>query len=184
LPAYGDDEVLFMATLMNVRKPRYVFEWGTNVGASARIFYEAAVLLEIPCEVHTIELPMELSHLDVDHPGERIGIYLPDDDGHKTVKMCSWWGDGVTMAMELHDSVRPEPTLFYVDGDHRFESVMRELRLIRHKAPTTPILMHDTIHLPDVAKAIETFSREYPGLYRYEQLESQAGMMALWPLGA
>jgi hypothetical protein len=54
-------------------------------------------------------------------------------------------GDGVSVALEqwarLGSPARP---LFFVDGDHSYESVLRELRKIFDAIPDASALAHDT----------------------------------------
>ena len=47
-------------------KPNVIFEWGTNIGKSARIFYETGKQFDIPLEIHSIDLPDDLDHQE--HP--------------------------------------------------------------------------------------------------------------------
>ena len=38
-------------------QPTHIFEWGTNIGKSARIFYETTNSFKIDAEIHSIDLP-------------------------------------------------------------------------------------------------------------------------------
>jgi hypothetical protein len=174
LPAYGDDEVLFMAKTMRDLRPGVVFEWGTNVGASARIFREAASVLGFSCEVHTFELPAELAALDRDHPGERLGLHSGGVPG-----IWHHFGDGLYSALLLHARIRPSRALFYLDGCHKAGVVLHELESIASAAPEAVILVHDTVELTGMA--ITLFRARSETIYTCETLESQAGMARLWP---
>lgn len=173
LPGYGEDEVLFMAETMERLRPTHVFEWGTNRGSSARIFYEAAQILDLGSEIHTAELPAELAHRDRDHPGEQIGLYIQD------VPVLRHLGDGLEISLGLYGGLRPERALFYLDGCHDYGEVLTELRSLCSSAPRAVLLLHDTRHLPSVATALARFRPER--FYEIENLASQAGMTALWP---
>lgn len=174
VPAYGDDEVTFLANVLARHRPQVVFDWGTNVGASARIFYEAAQILGYPCVVHTIELPDSEAHLDRDHPGERYGQWLVD------IPVCCWRGDALEVALKLLWYVDESLTkmLFFLDGAHDHDSVMRELRVIAAYEPEAVMVVHDTETL--TGATVREFANQHP-IYRVETLRSHAGMMALWP---
>lgn len=176
LPAYGDEEVIFAAKVMERLRPTHVFEWGTNVGASARLFYETAQDLGFHCEVHTVELPIELAYLDRDHPGEnRYGLWIQGLPIHGHL------GDGLIESLRLYKETKPERALFFVDGCHEYKHVLNEFRSIAKAAPSAVILAHDTRHLAGPAKAVKTFLKDAPRRYLREVCKSDAGMTALWP---
>ncbi len=175
IPGYGSDEVRFLARALSRAWPSAVFEWGTNRGSSARIFYEASVILDLRCEVFTVELPLELAYLDRDHPGEQSGLHL------RGTPVWRSFGDGADVSLRCYRRLRPERALFYVDGDHRREQVERELSAVAAAAPSTPLVLHDSRHLPEVADAISYFLELRPRRYEREDLASDAGMTALWP---
>lgn len=174
VPAYGDDEVLFLANVLVRHRPQAVFDWGTNVGASARIFYEAAQLLGYPCVVHTIELPDDEAHRDRDHPGERYGQWLVD------VPVCCWRGDALDVALQLLRYADPSliRLLFFLDGAHDRDSVTREMKGIAYYEPEAVMVVHDTETL--TGDTVREFASQHP-TYRVETVRSHAGMMALWP---
>lgn len=173
IPGYGEDEVLFMAETMARLWPTHVFEWGTNRGSSARIFHEARVLIGIDCEIHTVELPLELAHLDRDHPGQASGLFIED------IPVSQYLGDGLEVSLRLYAEAEPERALFYLDGCHRYKQVLVELRTLSTAVPEAVLLLHDTGHLPEVARALADFRPERH--YEQEHLASQAGMTSLWP---
>ncbi len=174
LPAYGDDEVLFMASAMSRHRPTHVFEWGTNVGASARLFHEAAGVLGFACEVHTTELPDELAHLDRDHPGHRYGQWI---DG---LPIVAHRGDGLAESLHARDRIRPERSLFFLDGCHDYLVVLDELETVSAADPDAVILVHDTAWRESGA-AVDAFLLANGGRYEREDVASTAGMVALWP---
>jgi hypothetical protein len=175
IPGYGDDEVGFLLYCVGRANPTHVFEWGTNRGSSARIFYEAGVARGIPLVVHSTELRLEEAFRDRDHPGEAVGLFVRD------LPVVLHEGDGLLTTLDLVDELRPERPLFFLDGYHSYDQVRLELRSLAPFA--APIVLHDSVHLTGVRDAIETFARvdELGKFYEREDLASQAGMTALWP---
>ena len=54
-------------------------------------------------------------------------------------------GDGVSVALEQWERLgRPARPLFFVDGDHSYESVLRELEQIFNASSDASVLAHDT----------------------------------------
>ncbi len=69
LPIVGNrpfplDELMLMSSAVVSLKPQYIFEWGTHIGKSARIFYETTKTFNIPCQVHSIDLPDSVEHVE------------------------------------------------------------------------------------------------------------------------
>lgn len=176
IPGYGDDEIRLIADTLERFRPEYVFEWGTNVGASARIFYEIGSQF-LTLRVVTVEHPDPATH---DHPGGRYGLWCEGFEPH--IQMVK--GDGVTVALELYQLAgEPEKTLFFLDGDHSYDAVTRELELIAENAPLAVILVHDTSHpIEDTETAVEDWLTSHD--YHADWLHSQAGMVRLWPAPA
>jgi hypothetical protein len=54
------------------------------------------------------------------------------------------FGDGLAVARSVLAESRPDLPLFFVDGDHSFESVHKELKGIKEVAPRAVVLAHDT----------------------------------------
>lgn len=181
IPGYGDDEVCFMAETVERYRPSHVFEWGTNRGSSARIWFECARLLKLDCEVHTIELPIWLAHLSPEHPGVDWAEQIRDAPEVQTHR-----GEGAFVAVSLCLEIEAPRPLFFVDGDHSFEAVRRELAMIGHSAPKAVIVLHDTNHVEGFgptgpAAAVNEYLRERSHGIDIEVLASQAGMTRLWP---
>lgn len=185
VPGYGADEVAFLASILLRSRPTHVFEWGTNRGSSARIFAEACGPIEeqrlgLHYAVHTVELPIEEASRSPEHPGSDLGIHLAGIAGTSPIRFHQ--GDGLETTLRLADELAPERTLVFVDGDHSFATVDRELRSLATALPEALIVLHDTRHLDSVARAINEFAwTPLGGRYRREDLASQAGMTALWP---
>ena len=137
---YPLDELLLMAAALCRLKPTHIFEWGTHVGKSARIFFETSKVFGIATEIHSIDLPDASEHSE--HPGRKRGLLvknIPEVSLHQ--------GDGLEESMkicrQLPEDIRP---LFFLDGDHEYASVKRELVAIMTTLPRAAILVHDTFY--------------------------------------
>ena len=133
-------EMMLMVAAVCRTRPPQIFEWGTHIGKSARIFYECAVHYHIESTIHSTDLPGEIDH--VEHPhGERGKLVR----GLSHVNLHQ--GDGVDTSLEIWRSEgrRPRP-LFFVDGDHQHASVLRELTVIAQEVPDASVLLHDSFY--------------------------------------
>lgn len=134
------NELMLLAGTVCRFKPSVIFDWGTHIGVSARVFRETIVGFKIPCEIHSIDLPDKEEH--VEHPKNERGRLVK---GLKEVTLHQ--GDGVSVALELCEEMKPAGNvLFYVDGDHSHASVTRELGTILNKRPEAIVLLHDTFY--------------------------------------
>jgi hypothetical protein len=134
-----DEQMLLVAAVCRF-KPDYIFEWGTNVGKSARIFYEISKNFKIPIKIHSIDLPDEVEHIE--HPHNKRGIFVK---GLKEVSLHL--GDGLDISSEIITQIPPTSTLmFFLDGDHNYESVFRELSWIMNNNPDSYIFIHDSFY--------------------------------------
>lgn len=127
---------LMVATVCRF-KPQLIFDWGTHVGKSARVFRETIVAFGIPAHIHSVDLPDDVAH--VEHPQNERGKLVR---GLREVTLHQ--GDGVATALDILAKTPGQRALFYVDGDHSYESVKREFGLILEKAPQAIVLLHDT----------------------------------------
>ncbi len=133
-------ELCLLSSTVCYFKPTHIFEWGTNIGKSARVFYETAKYFNIPIEIHSIDLPDNLSH--VEHPGSNRGKLVR---GLKNVTLHQ--GDGLDKSLEIIKDIKGDfIPLFFIDGDHSYESVKRELSGIMSSVPNALILIHDTFY--------------------------------------
>jgi hypothetical protein len=133
-------ELMLMAGAVCRYQPPIVFEWGTHIGKSARIFHETLTHYSIKSVIHSIDLPDDASH--VEHPGAARGQLVQGLPG-----ITLHQGDGVNTALQLWENHgKPERCLFFVDGDHEYESVKRELHLILATVSRPVILAHDTFY--------------------------------------
>jgi len=169
--------MLMVATVCRLR-PREIFEWGTNVGTSARVFYETTKHYRLDTEVHSVDLPDEVGH--VEHPRSQRGRLvrgLPNVHLHQ--------GDGMTVSLDIwRREGRKAGSLFLLDGDHRYESVLRELGSISREVPDGAVLVHDAFYQSKESgynvgpyEAIEKVIADMPGHYR--KLHSGLGLPGL-----
>ena len=132
------NELVLMVAAVCRLKPDRIYEWGTHLGKSARIFYETTRQFGLETEIHSVDLPDEVSHQE--HPGDQRGLFVK---GLKGVHLHQ--GDGLSVCLNMHaQAPTPKHTLIFLDGDHRYDSVRRELAGIMRAIPTAHILLHDT----------------------------------------
>lgn len=132
---YPLDELMLITGTVCRFKPTHIFEWGTHLGKSARIFYEITKSFHINSEIHSIELCSEIFK----------GLYI------KNIKDINLHqGDGLDVSISLYKNIKAlDKTirpLFFLDGDHKFRSVKRELMEITKSVPNAWILVHDTFY--------------------------------------
>jgi len=154
-------------------EPTHIFEWGTHFGKSARIFYETAKYFDIPTEIHSIDLPEEVER--VEHPHSSRGKFV---QGKKGVFLHL--GDGLDTALKIYKTIPAQSTiLFFVDGDHSYQSVQRELAGIIANVPKPKILVHDTFYQsPDSGYNIGPFKavQEIVASGKFTVLETKTGL--------
>lgn len=133
------DELMLMATAVTYFKPNYIFEWGTHVGKSARVFYETIKAFDINSHIHSIDLPDDVVHIE--HPKHQRGEMVK---GLKEITL--YQGDGIAKAMEIYKTLKDNPSvLFFVDGDHSYDSVKKEFSMILKEVKNPVVLLHDTL---------------------------------------
>lgn len=135
---YPLNELMLMAGAVCRFQPTHVFEWGTNIGASSRVFYESAKHFKIPLEIHSTDLPSEIGHIE--HPGSHRGRLVKGKKG-----VFLHLGDGLETSLAIYRTLPKNcRVLFFVDGDHSYESVRRELEAIVTNVTEPKVLLHDT----------------------------------------
>jgi cephalosporin hydroxylase len=133
-------ELMLMSAAVCRFKPALIFEWGTNIGKSARIFYEIAQAFRIDAQIHSIDLPDDVFHSE--HPKKDRGKMVRGI-GRVTLHQA----DGLERSLEIWREKQPKGrVLFFVDGDHSYESVKKELETILTSIPTAAVLLHDTFY--------------------------------------
>lgn len=164
---YPINELSIMAAAVCRLQPSYIFEWGTHVGKSARIFYETCTYFNIKTVIHSIDLPDNVEHLE--HPKNQRGKFVENLD-----RIILHQGDGLTTALEICKQNRiNKKVLFFLDGDHEYQSVKRELMGIMKNVPKANILIHDTFYQSSNSgynigpfKAINTILKLSPNNYK------------------
>ena len=180
---YPLNELLLMTAAACRLRPSVVFDWGTHIGVSARIFYECGKAFNLGFEVHSIDLPPETTH--VEHPGQKHGRLVRGFD-----KVHLYRGDGVRMGLELwHKLGQPKRPLFFVDGDHAYESVRDELMSIFATIPDASAIAHDTFfqsaesnYNVGPALAIDEVLKRFPA--RFEVFKTGLGLPGMTLLAA
>jgi cephalosporin hydroxylase len=120
-------------------QPTHIFEWGTHVGKSARVFYETSTFYDLGTEIHSVDLPDDVGH--VEHPGDTRGEYVRQTPVHLHQ------GDGLDTSLAILASAEaPVTAVFFVDGDHSYDSVRRELEGIIESVEHPVVLLHDTFY--------------------------------------
>ena len=134
------NELMLMTAAVCRFKPAMIFEWGTNIGKSARIFYEITEAFQVPAEIHSIDLPDDVFHNE--HPQKDRGKLVKGIS-----KVTLHQADGLKRSFELIEKKKPKgKVLFFVDGDHSYETVENELEVILKNAPDAIVLLHDTFY--------------------------------------
>jgi cephalosporin hydroxylase len=134
------NELQLMVSAVAWSKPTHIFEWGTHVGKSARIFYETCIFLKNNAVIHSIDLPDDVAHTE--HPHNSRGKLVRNK---KNVILLQ--GDGVDTAIKIYQNLGPgAKPLFYLDGDHSYDTVVRELSSIIGKVHKPSIILHDTFY--------------------------------------
>jgi len=172
VPAVGThpfplDELSLMTAAVCRFKPTLIFEWGTNIGKSARTFLEIVNAFGIKSHIHSIDLPDDVFHSE--HPKNERGKLVRGMSG-----VTLHQADGVARSLEILVSEKPQGSvLFFVDGDHSYESVSRELTAILTSVPNAVVLLHDTFYQSAESnynvgpyQAIQDVLAQFPGKYK------------------
>lgn len=139
---YPLNELMIMTGTVCRLQPTHIFDWGTHIGKSARIFYETIKYFDIPCEIHTTDLPNNFTHKEKPNKLLR-GLYIKHIKG-----ITQHYGDGLDVSLNLYNKAKRHRKklrpLFFLDGDHKYSTVKNELVNINKYAPEAWILIHDT----------------------------------------
>lgn len=179
-------ELMLMTAAVCRLRPAQIFEWGTHIGASARVFHECREHFGIGAEVHSTDLPDDVDHGE--HPGRERGRLVR---GLRGVWLHQ--GDGLETSLRLwSERGRAPHPLFFIDGDHAYETVLREAGGIAQEIPGAAMLLHDTFYQSPQSgynvgpsKAVQEVLALSPG--RYREIRSGLGlpgMTLLYPEAA
>ena len=177
-----NEQMLMVAAVCRF-KPSHIFEWGTNIGKSARIFYETCKAFGINAEIYSIDLPDDMEHTE--HPKEKRGALVKGING---IRLCM--GDGLKTSLQIVSQAKTDTSnsLFFVDGDHSYASVRCELEGIINNMPQANILLHDTFYQSGKSgynvspyRAIVDVLAGLPNNYKiFSQNVGLPGMTLLW----
>ena len=167
------EEILFLINTVLKHKPTHIFEWGTNVGKSARIFHEISKNFGLRFVIHSIDLPDNIAHSE--HPKNKRGVLVKNMSG-----VNLHIGDGLTTALDLYDKITTKiRPLFFLDGDHSYESVKRELESITKNVKNPIIIIHDTFFQSSESgynigpyRAVQYILKKYPSKYKFNATTS------------
>ncbi len=170
------NELSLMVSSVAWVRPSHIFEWGTHIGKSARVFFETSKFLKINTQIHSIDLPDEVEHSE--HPHSKRGKLVR---GKKNVFLHQ--GDGVDTALNLYESFENDAkVLFYLDGDHSYDTVYRELFSILKRVNRPYIILHDTFYQTEEsgynigpAKAIEDIISEFKDI-KFKRIDTSTGL--------
>lgn len=162
--------------------PKQIFEWGTHIGAAARIFSETLTYFNLSGTVYSIDLPDNISHEE--HPHDNRGMLVRNKSNVKLIQ-----GDGINSSKKILKKSSGDGVLFFLDGDHSYQSVSRELREIGNLYPRASIIGHDTLYQDKSSnynigphQAFKEFIKKYPKRYMaYESNLGLPGMTLLIP---
>jgi cephalosporin hydroxylase len=137
---YPLDELMLMTAVVCRFKPQLILEWGTNIGISAKIFYEIVEGFGLDSEIHSIDLPDDVVHSE--HDPNVVGSFIKGID-----KIHLHKGDGLTCSLEIikNNNINRN-ILFFVDRNHHYDAVKHEITTILSNVKTAVILAHDTFY--------------------------------------
>jgi cephalosporin hydroxylase len=179
-------ELMLMVAAVCRFEPAEIFEWGTHIGKSARIFREITAHYGLEADIHSTDLPDDAEHPEHPHAERgRLVRGLPRVHLHQ--------GDGLDTSLDLwrYNGRKPRP-LFFLDGDHAYESVLRELTGIADAVPDASVLVHDAFYQSPESGynigpslAVEATRADRPGRYRKQHSGlGLPGMTLLYPASA
>ena len=138
---YPLPELFLLTAVCCWYKPRYIFEWGTNVGKSARIFHEISTKFGLKAKVYTVDLPEISTHPELPKE-DQLGYFIKN-----VPEVFSLRGDGLDESLKIirQEKLKNSRLLFFLDGDHSFRAVNHELTTIYSRLNKACVLVHDTL---------------------------------------
>ena len=155
---YPLDELLLMAAAFQYHQPEVVIDIGTHVGKSARIWYELSRRLHTETTIHTVD-SCDPNHPE--YPGKSLGVFIRGASVKQHIE------DGYTCAYDLINKNSTASFLVFLDSDHTYENVRRELELAK-RMQRGCLLVHDTFYQPGSLYnhgpyfALQHFVRDWP----------------------
>ena len=140
------------------------------------MFYETCRFLQLDTVIHSVDLPDNEQH--VEHPHSHRGKYVK-----KKTNVFLHQGDGLDTSLKIYNSLGADAkALFYIDGDHGYSSVLRELDAILKAIKKPHILLHDTFYQTPEAgynigpyRAIEDVIAKYPQFF-LKRIDTNTGL--------
>jgi predicted O-methyltransferase YrrM/tetratricopeptide (TPR) repeat protein len=157
------EEYVFLGALVRLLAPRTIVEIGTSTGIGtlvmAAALADAAVAAPGP-RLITIDLPLGRATFGEGLARNRAAVtrLVPAADG-----LVDWRvGDSHTVLDALAAEGR-RADLVFIDGGHTGAIVRGDWERALRLRPRT-IVLHDTVHLADVARVTEAIAARYPGV--------------------
>jgi hypothetical protein len=136
LPSYDRDEIALMTETVFALRPTHIFEWGTNAGVSARIWWEATKGLSPQAEVHSIDHRMP-GEFCAEFPELYQGYWVDGTEVHLHQ------GDGLPFVLDLFETEKPLRALVYLDDSHLLLQNARALKVLHREHPDAVLLIDD-----------------------------------------
>jgi cephalosporin hydroxylase len=156
---YKLEEIDLLVSAIKKFQPDVICEWGTNIGESARVFYEIVETHGIDCEVHSTEYS----------PNVDTGMFV------KRVPVHLHHGLGVEVSIPLVREGGFKRPFFFVDDSHEEEGVFEQLKKIAIEFPQAVIAVHDLTTAKLVGRSVVMVAHEpliavqrFLVLYRYD----------------
>lgn len=172
--SYSREEIALIYNTCFEFRPDFICEWGTNIGNSARIFYEVSKLLRLKCEIHSVDI-------SDDSPGKGLRGQMV-----RGLNVNLYLGDGLSVGLDLYEKSSCVRPLFFLDDHHVYKDVLNQVKSISEQIPEAVMLVHDflkagqgqmVLHEPGLA------IRDFKGINGYEIVSVSSGcsMLRMWP---
>ena len=179
LLGYTPPEVTFLYETMETLRPGIIVEWGTNVGYSARILYEAKVLLGLRTAVHSVDIAREAPILRPEDEGKERGHHV------QGLNVALHVGHGAQEAVSITAMSGRARPLFFVDDNHGYDMLSRDLEMLARDTPLAVLVVHDvtlsTLRFTEADMAVRNFFVRHVGSYVADEVAEGSGMVRLWP---
>ncbi len=129
LDGYSPSEVSLVFETIDRDQPDFICEWGTNVGQSARMFYEVSRGLGVNCPIHSIEISDDVV-------GGR-GKFV------EGLPVTLHLGLGLETCLSLYNQSGAKRPLVFLDDNHVYQSVLDQLVVLNREMPEATLLLHD-----------------------------------------